>query len=179
MLFFVFLVVGCLLLVLQTTTFHLLPDWLGRPDLLFLLITFIALYFETYRGLILVLLLGMAMDIFSGSHLGIYPLVYLLLFWVIRLICRNFAIQDSVHQVPLVMVSFLGAAAAMQLLIPALTAETAGLWSWPLVLLNVIILGVVCLPFFQLCRRLQILIEQRPPLSWPLLKRRSPNRFRG
>ncbi|MDZ7642652.1 MAG: rod shape-determining protein MreD [Desulfurivibrio sp.] len=175
---FVFLVFGYLLLVLQTTFFHLLPGWLGRPDLLLLLLIFIALYLEVRRGLLLVLLLSLAMDVFSGSHLGVYPLVYLALFTVIRLLCRNLAIQDSIHQVPLVMISYLGVTAALPLLITMLSAASVTSWSWPLVLQNVLILGVLCLPFFHLCRRLQLLLEQRPPLSWSLFQPRGANRYR-
>ena len=176
---FVFFATGMLLLVLQTTLFHLLPAWLGRPDLLFLLIVFVALYLETFRGLVLTLLLGMSMDIFSGLLPGVYPLVYLLLFLAIRQISRHLALGDSVHQVPLVMAGFLAVAVGIQLLVSALAPETPMFWAWPQLLQNIVILGVICLPFFHLCRRLLTLLENKPPLTSFVFKRRAANRFKS
>lgn len=173
----VFFAIGILLLVLQTTLFQLLPAWLGRPDLLFLLIVFIALRLETFRALVLTLLLGMVMDIFSGPHMGIYPLVYLLLFLILKVISRNLALEDSIHQVPLVMVAFLGMATGIHLLISLLAPENPVFWGWPQLLQNIVILGVVCLPFFHLCRWLLTLLEDKPPLTFFQFKRRSANRF--
>lgn len=175
---FAFFMLGVLLLILQTTLFHLLPSWLGRPDLLFLLLIFIALYLDTVRGLVLTLLLGMAMDVFSGMLMGIYPLAYLLIFAAIRLISRNLALEDSVHQVPLVVVCFLAVSAIIHLLVSLLVPETSPYWPWPQLLQNLVILAVICLPFFHLCQRLQALLAERPPLSISLFQRRSPNRFK-
>ena len=173
----VFFGIGTLLVVLQTTLLQMLPAWLGRPDLLFLLIIFIALQMETFRGLVLTLLLGMVMDIFSGLHMGVYPLVYLVLFLVLKAISRNLALGDSIHQVPLVMVAFLGLAAGIHLLASLLAPESTLFWAWPQMLQNVVILGVVCLPFFHLCRWLFTLLEEKPPLTFFQFKRRSANRF--
>lgn len=175
----VFFGLGILLLVLQTTVFHLLPSWLGRPDLLFLLLVFICLYFEAGRGLILILLLGILVDVFSGIHLGLHSLAYLLLFLVIRTMVRNLAIQDSIHQIPLVIVGFLGTASFVHLLGSLLAPENPVIWTWPQLLQNIIILAIVCLPFFHLCRRLLTLMEERPPLSFVALRRRPPNRFKS
>ncbi|MFU8818930.1 MAG: rod shape-determining protein MreD [Desulfurivibrio sp.] len=177
MMAFIFFGMGVLILVLQTTLFHLLPAWIGRPDLLFLLIVFIALQMGTFRGLVLTLLLAMLMDVFSGFDLGVYPLAYLLLFLVLKLISRTLALEDSVHQVPLVMVGFLGVAACIHLLVSLLAPENPIYWAWPQLLQNVVILGVVCLPFFHFCRWLLTLLEEKPPLALFVFKRRSANRF--
>ncbi|ADH86615.1 rod shape-determining protein MreD [Desulfurivibrio alkaliphilus] len=174
----VFFGFGILLLVLQTTTFHLLPSWLGRPDLLFLLLCFIIIYFETGPGLILTLLLGMLVDVFSGIHLGVHSLAYLLLFLVLRTMVRNLAIQGSPHQVPLVITGYLATTSFVHLLATLLAPENPVLWTWPLLLQNVIILGIICLPFFHLCQRLMTLLAERPPRSWIPLRRRPPNRFK-
>ena len=81
MLVSLFFIVGLILLVIQTTLFGSMPDWLGRPDLLFIFIIFITVRLELIQGAFLVLLLGLVMDIFSGIFLGLYPLTNLILFW--------------------------------------------------------------------------------------------------
>ncbi|HET97150.1 MAG TPA: rod shape-determining protein MreD [Desulfurivibrio alkaliphilus] len=173
----VFFGIGIIFLVLQTTMFHRFPAWIGQPDLLFLLLVFVALQLGTFRGLVLTLLLGMMLDIFSGVHLGVYPLAYLLLFSVIKAISRNLALKDSVHQVPLVMVGFLGFAACVHLLVSLLSPENETYWAWPQLLQHIVILGVACLPFFHCCQWLQDLLENKPPLSLFVFKRRPANRF--
>lgn len=174
----VFLLLGILFLVFQSTLFHLLPAWLGRPDLLLLLIIFIALYLDLWRGLFLTLVLGMLADILSGMHLGVYPLVYLLLLLAIRLVSRNLAIQDSIHQVPLVVGSFLLTSIFSHLLASLLGPDGLFFWTWPLLLQNSVILGVICLPFFHFCRQLQLKLNQKPARSFFTFNRRSANRFR-
>lgn len=174
----VFFGLGVLLLVIQTTFLHLLPAWLGRPDLLFLLLVFIALHLETGPGLILTLLLGLLVDVFSGIHLGVYSLTYFLFFLLIRTMVQNLAIQGSAHQVPLVIAGSLGTASLVHLLTSLLAPENQVFWAWPLLLQNTIILAIVCLPFFHLCRRLMGRVEEQPPLSLRALRRRPPNRFK-
>ena len=66
MLIFAFIVFSLFLFVLQNTLFAELPAWLGRPDLIFLLVVFLAYRFEAIKGAVLVFLIGLFMDIFSG-----------------------------------------------------------------------------------------------------------------
>jgi len=78
----IFLILGILILVLQTTFLQLLPVWLGKPDILFLLVVHISCQPEIFRGSVVILLLGLLMDVFSGVFLGLYRLFiswYLLL----------------------------------------------------------------------------------------------------
>ncbi len=70
MFIFVFLVLGMITLVFQTTLLQLLPSWLGRPDLMFLLIVFIACRAGIIKGAFVVLVMGFLMDVFSGISLG-------------------------------------------------------------------------------------------------------------
>ena len=61
----IFLILGILILVLQTTFLQLLPAWLGSPDILFLLIVYISCQADIFRGAFVILLLGLLMDAFS------------------------------------------------------------------------------------------------------------------
>ena len=64
MLIFIFLILGIVILVLQTTFLQLLPSWLGKPDILFLLIVYVAFKADILRGAFIILLLGLLMDTF-------------------------------------------------------------------------------------------------------------------
>ncbi|MDH3332480.1 MAG: hypothetical protein OEL68_09175, partial [Desulfobulbaceae bacterium] len=103
----IFLILGILILVLQTTFLQLLPVWLGKPDILFLLIVHISCQSEIFRGALVVLLLGLLMDVFSGVFLGLYPVIYLLVFAFIKGISRRVAINEFAYQVPLALISYL------------------------------------------------------------------------
>ena len=56
-----FLLFGFLLIAIQTTVFHYFPNWLGRPDLAFVLVVFAAYRFSWFPGLLLAFLLGWLM----------------------------------------------------------------------------------------------------------------------
>lgn len=174
-----FFTIGFFLLVLQTTLFQLLPAWLGRPDLLFLLIIFVILYLEPWSGLVVVTALGLLTDIVTGNTLGDYSLSYLGLFLLMHWISRNLALRESVHQLPLTVVCYLVVSASTHLLGSVVGNGASTHWSWPLMLQNLVILAVVSLPFFHLCRRLHGLLLDSPPLlSLRFFRRRSPNRYR-
>ncbi|NIQ09911.1 MAG: rod shape-determining protein MreD, partial [Gammaproteobacteria bacterium] len=66
----IFLILGILILVVQTTFLQLVPGWLGQPDILFLLIVYIACQKEILAGAVSILLLGLLLDVFSGVFLG-------------------------------------------------------------------------------------------------------------
>jgi rod shape-determining protein MreD len=150
MLFISFLVFGLLLFVLQTTLFSLLPAWLGRPDLIFLFIVFLAYRFDAIKGAVLVFFIGLLMDIFSGVFLGIYPTVYLLVFFVLMILSKHVA-NESTFQAPLAIISYLLSAGCIFIISTMLASEALIEWSWRIMLLQVIMLTVVAIPFFSLC----------------------------
>lgn len=179
MLISVFLAIGALFLVLQTTLFHQLPGWIGSPDLLFLLIVFAALHLDLFKGAVIALLLGLIMDIFAGIFLGVYPLTYLLLFFLLKLILRHLALTDLIHQVVLALAGFLFASGVIYITVAVLAPESPPAWSWATMLLQMLILAVVCIPFFHLLQSLPALLAERRDKPFLSFKRRSGNRFRG
>jgi rod shape-determining protein MreD len=150
MLFISFLVFGLLLFVMQTTLFSMLPAWLGRPDLIFLLIVFLAYRFDAIKGAVLVFLIGQLLDIFSGVFLGIYPTVYLLVFFILKILSRHIA-NESTFQAPLAIISYLFTASSIFILSTMLAPDALIKWSWRIMLLQLIMLTVVAIPFFALC----------------------------
>ncbi|OGQ86139.1 MAG: rod shape-determining protein MreD [Deltaproteobacteria bacterium RIFOXYD12_FULL_56_24] len=140
---------GTLLLVLQTTLLNYLPEWFGRPNLSFLFIVFLGTYLDLYKGAVLALLFGLIMDIFSGVFLGLHPVIYLGLFFLLQFISKHLAIKESIHQIPLVALSYLFTASSIFIFTSILTPESRLYWAWGNEILQVLILSVICIPFFN------------------------------
>ena len=143
-----FLILGILILIVQTTFLQLLPAWLGKPDILFLLIVYISCQADILRGSVVILLLGLLMDVFSGVFLGLYPVIYLLVFAFIKGISRRVAINEFAYQVPLAVISYLFVSIGMFLFSFSLSPDTPPQWSWGTILLQLLMLTVIGAPVF-------------------------------
>lgn len=170
-----FLIVGTLLLTLQTTLFHILPEWIGKPDLLFTLIVFLAVGIDIYKGAILALLLGLLMDIFSGIFLGLYPITYLALFSILKAASERLAINESIHYVPLVVISYLVTSCGVFIFTSILAPESEIDWSWSHILLQVMILSIISIPFFNIYNSLLSFFNKKTKPSF--FRRKSGNQF--
>ena len=143
-----FFILGIITLVLQTTLVQLLPAWLGRPDLMFLLIVYIACRAGIIKGAFLVLVMGFLMDVFSGVFLGLYPVIYLLVFAFIKGISRQISINEFAYQVPLALISYLLVNTGMFLVSFMLAPDSPPQWSWGGILLQLVMLAVIGIPVF-------------------------------
>ena len=148
MFIFVFFSLGIVTLVIQTTLLQLLPSWLGRPDLLFLLIVYIACRSGIIKGAFLVLVMGFLMDVFSGVFLGLYPVIYLLVFAFIKGISRQVAINEFAYQVPLAVISYLLVYTGMFVVSFTLMPDSPPQWSWGGMILQLLMLAVIGIPVF-------------------------------
>jgi len=144
----IFLILGILILVIQTTFLQLLPDWLGNPDILFLLIVYISCQSEILAGAVIILLLGLLMDVFSGVFLGLYPVIYLLVFAFIKGISRKVALNEFAYQVPLAVISYLLVSIFMFVFSNSLAPDSPPQWSWGPILLQLLMLAVIGAPVF-------------------------------
>lgn len=158
MLIFSFLVLGATLLTIQTTIFTLLPSWMGNPDLLFLLIIYIAIRFDIFPGAILALLFGLMTDIFAGIFLGLYPVIYLFLFFLLQTLSQHLIINETVHQPPLAATCFLLTSASIYIFASLLAPDAPIIWSWRDIILQMLILSIIATPFYQFCSNLQDLV---------------------
>lgn len=171
-----FFILGTLLLTLQTTVLQLLPEWLGKPDLLFLLIVFFATHMEIHQGAFLALLFGLLMDIFSGIFLGIHPIIYLILFFVLKGLTKHLIVDDS-HHAPLVVISYLFTTSGIFIFSASLDPDTMLDWSWRHVLLQTLILSVISIPFIRMCNRLLVFFKTKK-VNRLLIRPKPGNRFR-
>jgi rod shape-determining protein MreD len=156
-----FLLLGTVLLVMQTSLLPLLPGWLGNPDPLFVLVVFAAIRLETYQGAVLALLFGLLLDIFSGPYLGLYPVVLIIVFLLLRTLAVNLLLSEAIHQVPLTLMSYLAATSGLYVFASLLAPENQLPWSWRGVLLQLFMLAVFTLPLFQLYEALLTRIVRR------------------
>lgn len=177
MLTLVFMIVGVLLIVLQTTVLQVLPGVFGRPDLVYLLVAFAAYRFAWLQGILLSFTVGWVFDVLVGINLGIYPLQCLLVFSCLKLATSNSPVKASAYEIPLVGVSYF----LMQMLVFLFTSITYSaslpLWSWGEVVRETLLLILACIPFFLLFNSLYEALENRAKKSRPA-RRRSVNHKR-
>jgi len=141
-----FLFLGVLFLALQTTVFQAFPEWMGVPDLLFLLIVFLALHCKPGTGAALTLLLSIGLEVFSGYFLGLYAVAYLLVFSIIKWMSARFALKE-VHQQPaLAALAYLFVNAFVYLSSLMLADVNPNLWGWGGILQRVLIVTILSIP---------------------------------
>ena len=102
--FFLFLALGLISLVLQST--WLSGEWVNplRPDIIFILIIFLGTLNRLGLGLVVSALLGMMVDVLSWGGLGLAMILYPLIFWVFSFIGTRTNIQSSVFSVMAVLI---------------------------------------------------------------------------
>ena len=172
-----FLLVGIFLVVFQTTLLQSLPTWLGSPDLMFILVVFVAYRFDSMRGFFLAFICGWMMDVVSGLYLGTYVLQYLLVFVIINTLTKNSPIKESAYQVPLVGLSYFIAQFLLYASLTMMVEETLVPWSWSYMLREAIIVTVATIPCFILFNSLFEYLVKRKTAS-RVARRKAGNRFK-
>jgi len=95
---------GFLFVLIQTSLWpHLLP-FETRPDLILVLVVYLALSENHLSGGILAYLLGACLDAMAGSHPGLHGVTLLLLFFCVRFAADHFNTESS--RLLIIMVGF-------------------------------------------------------------------------
>ncbi len=173
----VFSLLALLFLVVQTTFFQFFPAWLGSPDLVFILVVFAAYRFDWLRGLLLVVFCGWMMDVVSGLYFGTYPILYLLLFTVLKILGENSPLKENLYQIPMVGVGYFVVQLLFYGFFAAINPDALLEWSWTQVIRETFILLGAAIPCFLGMNTLFERIGKRPVVP-RILVRRSGNRFR-
>ncbi len=158
---FVFWSIGIGFIVVQTTLLPVLPQWLGRPDFLFILVAFIAYRFPWIPGIMLVFSLGWVMDVVAAIHLGFYPLLSLLTFATLKALAGKSRIRESTYQIPLVGVSYFLVQICFYFVYSLAMPDALPEWSWGQTLQRTVLMVVVAIPLFVLFNRLLENLRQR------------------
>lgn len=172
-----FLIVGILLIGFQISVFQTMPSWLGSPDLVFILVAFLAYRFDLLRGLFLSFVLGWMMDVVSGIYLGTFLVEYLSFFVVLNLLTANSPVKESAYQVPLVGVGYFLAQLVLYFILSVMIADEMQPWSWSRVARETIILTVATIPCFLLFNNLNEYLLKRGNVRRSM-KRKTGNQYR-
>ena len=172
-----FVCLGFTLLSIQTTVFSLFPDWLGKPDLVFILLVFVAYRFNWLQGLLVAFCLGWMMDVVSGIFLGTYLFMALIVFCLVKFFTQNSPVKETAYQTPLVGLSYFLLQCIFYVFFLFTQPGVLPPWSWGRVVQETFILLVASIPCFVL---FNIIYEKISfyRMASKVKKRRPANRFR-
>lgn len=156
-----FFLLGVLFIALQTTVLQTLPEWIGVPDLLFLLIVFLALHVKPGVGALQTVLFGVGIEVFSGYFLGLYAVAYLLVFFLIKGLSARFALNTLNHQPSLVALAFLFVNAFVYLSSLMLSQENLAPWGWGAILQRTLIVTILAIPLSRWFASVQAWCDHR------------------
>jgi rod shape-determining protein MreD len=175
MLLISFWLIGIALIVMQTTLLQHLPVWFGRPDFIFVLITFCGYRFAWIPGIILVFSLGWVMDVIVGINPGFYSLMYLITFTALKLLTDKSPIKESTYQIPLVGFAYFFSQMFFNFIYSFILPEDLPEWSWGVSLQRTILVVVTAIPLFILFNRLyEGILQHRLRSKSPRRHRRRP-----
>lgn len=147
---FAFWVLGIFLIIIQTSLLPLFTTLAGPPDLLFILITFIAYRFAWIPGIMLVFSLGWTMDVVASIHLGFYPLVCLITFTMLKVLTNRSPVKEVTYQIPLVGLSYFLVQMFYYFSYSVTLPEMLPDWSWGKTLQRTTLVLVSAIPLFLL-----------------------------
>ncbi|MEW6218346.1 MAG: hypothetical protein AB1634_02300 [Thermodesulfobacteriota bacterium] len=152
-----FFLLGLLCLAVATSVLPLLPAACGRPEPLSALVTFCGLRLDPLPGALLVLLLGLVTDIYSGVFSGLYPIVYLGLFCLFKLCSPHLLVESPFLVLPVAAASALAVNGGLYLFHLVLAADSLFAWSWLATGLQAAVVGLLAIPLFRILDRLLVI----------------------
>lgn len=163
--FFIFLLCAFLLTIFQSTLVSLIFPSFLKPDLMIVLVVFLGIYFPLLPGAFLVLFCGLLYDTFSGGTLGLFSLVYLCIYFGLKLLAKFLILGETISFRTILVGSLMGVQTLLLVLLPPALGMTGRL-SWPRadwVLPQILLTCLFSWPLFTLFRRVDI-----PPAEEPL-----------
>ncbi len=177
MLTLVFIFVGLLLVLLQTTVFMPSPLWLASPDFYYILVGYLAYHFTFLRGMVVLLPVSMVLDIYSGTIIGMYPTLCYLGYFLLKFIVEKMPVRKSLYQRPLVALSYLLVNWILLLILDFFQPQIIASWEWFPILFRVFLIYLFSFPLFHFFAFLDK--KFRGKFSSPRLLRSLPgNQFR-
>ena len=161
-----FLLVGFLVVLLQTTFLHLLPLGPIVPDLILVLCVYWGLNHPTVGAVLGSFLLGYSVDVFSSPVLGLNAFAMSLVFLAVYLSSRCIWIHNPLLSVAVVFFASWIKGAAL-ILVGSLFLAAEGIWIGVLkyIFLEALVAAVLAPGVFSLLRRSQSYLEEiRMPL---------------
>ena len=172
-----FIVIGLLLVILQTTIFMPRVAWMPAPDFYFVLVAFLAYRMEFLHSLIILFPLACFLDVLCGTVLGSYALLCFGCYFLVKTISGKLPIKETLYQIPLIGAAYLIVHYLVYLLLDFLQPDHLVSWSWWQMLSRaamVVALGYPLFYFFEKVRKFSI----GSFLPWNRLRLRTDNRRR-
>lgn len=175
---FVFILIGLLLIVIQTSLLTLNPMWVSSPDLYYILVAYLAYRFDLMRSLIIIFPLSWMMDIFSGVIIGVYPAICFGSFILLKLMDTKIPVRESLYQIPLTGICYLVVMKVVYTLLSIFASSSIAPWSWPEMFVKVFLLVICAFPLFRFFEFVNQRL-QKNFIPFRMLRVRSGNRFRS
>jgi rod shape-determining protein MreD len=157
-----FLAVGFILVLLQTTLLHLLHLGPFVPDLTLVLCVYLGLNHPTVGAVVGSFMLGYSIDVFSSPILGLNCLAMSLVFLTAYLSSRSIWIHSPLLSAPVVfLASWVKGAALMMVWTLFLTMDGLGIGGLKYAFLDALLAAVLAPAMFALLRRGQSYIESK------------------
>jgi rod shape-determining protein MreD len=177
MIAFNFIVIGLLLVIMQTTVCMPSPVWLWAPDCYYILVAYLAYRLDLVRGLIVLFPLACILDVLSGTVLGMYALLCFSAYFLLRFISGKLPLNETLYQIPLISVSYLLVSWGVYLFLQLFAAGETVPWSWWKMVVRTILVTGLSYPLFYVFDLVQK-YSQRGFLPWNRLRLRTDNRRR-
>jgi len=116
------------------------------------------------------------LDIYAGIFLGLYPVIYLLVFFTLKGLFKFVAVNETAYQAPVTAASYLLAAGGIYLFSSILGADSRPEWVWGPILLQLLLLAILTMPFFGIFDFFWNRLGNKK-IQWQLFRKKG-NRFR-
>lgn len=164
MIFFSFLLVGTLLVILQTTLLMPTPIWPFAPDFHFIFVVYMARRLPIFSSLVLVYLMGLMLDVLSGTILGMSSLLCFASFGLVRLFSERLVLRDLFCSIPLVSLAFFLLSGLVYVIFDFLNQGQLVPWDWWEMGIRTLMVAVFAWPLF---RFLDVVYEHSLTASLP------------
>jgi len=172
-----FILVGLLLVILQTTVFVPRTAWLISPDLYFILVAYLAYRVEMVHSLLVLFPLACMLDVLCGTVLGYYALICFGGFFLFKAVVGKMPIRESLYQMPLIGAGYLVVHWLIYLLLEIIQPGQLVPWSSWRMLIRALLVIALAYPLFFLFECVQKFSPFRL-LPWNGLRLRTDTRRR-
>jgi rod shape-determining protein MreD len=160
--FLLFLAVGFILVLLQTTLLHQLHLGPFVPDLTLVLCVYLGLHHHTVGAVVGSFMLGYSVDVFSSRELGINCFAMSLVFLTVYLSSRFVWVNNPLLSAPVVFVASWVKLASLTIVWTLfLTMDGLGIGGLKYAFLDALLAAVLAPAMFSLLRRSQSYIESK------------------
>ncbi len=172
-----FILVGLLLVILQTTIFVPASSWFPPPDFAFVLVAFLAFRLDILHSLIILFVLSCVLDVLCGTVLGSNALICFGGFFLLKSVTGRLPTRETLYQLPLIGAAYLIIHWVVYLILDFLLPGEIVPWSWWQMASRAVLVIILAYPLFFFFEKVRTSTLGRL-LPWNRLRLRTDNRRR-